>query len=67
MGEWRERVDVPRVLGSNQEAIHIVATKRSLYENGWPRDKDGYTPLLLQTILIGDRLPCSADLSIPDL
>lgn len=35
------------LLGSNQEAIHIVATKRSLYENGFDRSIKSPLPPLL--------------------
>lgn len=44
------------LLGSNQEAIHIVATKRSLYENGFDRSiKSPLPPSSPLAILIGDR------------
>lgn len=43
---------IQALLGSNQEAIHIVTTKRSLYENGFDKE---CLPLAPFAILIGDR------------
>lgn len=43
---------IQALLGSNQEAIHIVTTKRSLYENGFDKECLALAPL---AILIGDR------------
>lgn len=43
---------IQALLGSNQEAIHIVTTKRSLYENGFDKECLSLAPL---AILIGDR------------